>query len=67
MGYITQKVRERNAYRAEITLVTVDSMFEAVSDLLNNNDRHAQLSWVTEVGRLRKIVVAQRNAPAVVN
>ena len=53
MEYVTRKVRERNAFRAEITIATVDSMFDAVADLLSSNARNAQLNWLTAVGRLR--------------
>jgi hypothetical protein len=57
MGYMKRILQERNLYRAETTLESVDAMFQSVSDLFEGN-RPGQINWLTAVNKLR---YTQRN------
>jgi hypothetical protein len=54
MGFITQKVKARGAFELEnLTVATVDSMFKAVADCFDNNDRDSQRRWRTVIHDVR--------------
>ena len=61
MEFIKRTLQARNAYRAEITIETVDAMYGSVSDLFRSNPRTGQLNWLTAVNTLRR---KQRNVVA---
>jgi hypothetical protein len=57
MEYMKRKLEERNEFRAETTLESVDAMFRSVSDLFEG-PRPGQINWLTAVNKLRN---TQRN------
>ena len=58
MEYIKNKVQEQNLLTEEITVATVDRMYEGVADILNriihNGHTFGAMKWSTAVTKIRK-------------